>query len=116
MSSIRHNSTQADAEYAAINHEFGAEHRLYLQCKRDLLVANAKAGALKAAITGLLKFHQEGDDGAELPREYWSPGYREAVEHAEALVGSNVEVSGAGTAPTGLPGYASANDKERNDK
>lgn len=44
---------------------------------------------LHAAITGLLKFHQEGDDGAELPREYWSPGYREAVECAESLMGSN---------------------------
>ena len=42
--------------------------------------------ALKSAITGLLRFHQEGDDGAELPREYWSPGYREAVEYAEALM------------------------------
>lgn len=49
--------------------------------------------ALRAAITGLLKYHQEGDDGAELPREYWSPGYCEAVEHAEALVGSTVVVS-----------------------
>ena len=50
----------------------------------------ANTEELRAAITGLLKFHQEGDDGAELPREYWSPGYREAVEVAEALVGSNV--------------------------
>ena len=41
MSSIRHNSTQADAEYAALNHEFGVEHRLYLQCKYDLEAANA---------------------------------------------------------------------------
>ena len=41
MSSIRHNSTQADAEYAALNHEFGVEHRLYLQCKHDLEAANA---------------------------------------------------------------------------
>lgn len=53
------------------------------------LAANTEA--LKAAITGLLRFHQEGDDGAELPREYWSPGYREAVETAEALVGSNAQ-------------------------
>ena len=41
MSSIKHQSTQADAEYAALNHEFGVEHRLYLQCKHDLDVANA---------------------------------------------------------------------------
>lgn len=47
--------------------------------------------ALKSAIVGLLRFHQEGDDGAELPREYWSPGYREAVEYAEALIGPNAE-------------------------
>ena len=53
---------------------------VYLGCTSD---------KFKAAITGLLKYHQEGDDGAELPREYWSPGYREAVEIAEALVGSN---------------------------
>jgi hypothetical protein len=53
------------------------------------LSAETGCEALKTAITGLLKFHQEGDDGAELPREYWSTGYREAVEIAEALVGSN---------------------------
>lgn len=41
MSSIKHQSTQADEEYAALNHEFGVEHRLYLQCKHDLEAANA---------------------------------------------------------------------------
>ena len=56
------------------------------------LAANTEA--LKDAISGLLRFHQEGDDGAELPREYWSPGYREAVECAEALVGPNVDGTG----------------------
>ena len=49
---------------------------------------------LKAAIIGLLKYHQEGDDGAELPREYWSPGYRAAVEQAEAALLPNAKVSG----------------------
>ena len=39
MSSIKHNSIQADAEYAELNHEFGVEHRLYLKCKHDLALA-----------------------------------------------------------------------------
>lgn len=56
--------------------------------------AKHERNQLRAAITGLLKFYQEGDDGADLPREYWSPGYLEAVEIAESLVGPNVEVTG----------------------
>jgi len=50
------------------------------------------------ALEGLLRYHQEGDDGAELPREYWAPRYREAVERAEALVGATVlDGEGGGT-------------------
>ncbi|OGT54221.1 MAG: hypothetical protein A3E01_00080 [Gammaproteobacteria bacterium RIFCSPHIGHO2_12_FULL_63_22] len=58
--------------------------------------ASGMRDALKivSATRGLLKFHQEGDDGAELPREYWSHGYREAVERAEALVGPNALAKG----------------------
>ncbi len=54
---------------------------------RQLAATNAE---LRYALGGLLQFHQEGDDGAELPREYWTPNYRAMVEKAEALVGSNV--------------------------
>ena len=75
---------------AQINMKALVKHYTTLQTK------NVK---LRAAIVGLLRFHQEGDDGAELPREYWSPGYREAVEAAEALVGSNDPNSGAARGP-----------------
>ena len=77
---------------ASLVRELETDRDRLLGQRQDQAVA---IDALKAAITGLLKFHQEGDDGAELPREYWSPGYREAVEHAESLVGSNVELTGS---------------------
>lgn len=72
-------------------------HTKLVEAKRYGALAN-EIERLRAAIVGLLRFHQEGDDGAELPREYWSPGYREAVETAEALVGSNLEVTGTAAA------------------
>ena len=51
--------------------------------RRELEAANAK---MRKALLGLLKFHQEGDDGAELPREFWSGNYLDAVEAAEEVL------------------------------
>lgn len=44
------------------------------------------------ALKALLRFHPESPEtGAELSRECWTPGYREAVEAAEKLVGRTGE-------------------------
>lgn len=95
MSTIEQATTVLEAHGYSVCAEAVAE----LEKDRDRLLGqrqdqSVEIDALKAAITGLLKYHQDGDDGAELPREYWSPGYREAVEIAEALVGSNARVEG----------------------
>jgi len=62
------------------------QHLLHLAGATDydyLKAANAK---MRKALLGLLKFHQEGDDGAELPREFWSGNYLDAVEAAEEVL------------------------------
>ena len=42
---------------------------------------------LREALVRLLAFHPESPEtGAELPRESWTPGYRAAVEAAEAAL------------------------------
>ena len=49
-----------------------------------------KIDQLETALAALLSFHDEGDDGEAIPREYWSPEYLAAVENAEALLKPNV--------------------------
>ncbi len=45
------------------------------------------------ALRALLKFHPDNPEtGSELPRECWTPGYLEAVEAAEKLVGRTVDL------------------------
>ena len=41
---------------------------------------------LRAALSALLRYHSEDEFGVPFPREYWTPGYREAVEEAERLI------------------------------
>lgn len=43
-------------------------------------------GHLKTALKDILRFHEEGEDGLPIPREYWSTDYRKAVESAEFLL------------------------------
>lgn len=45
----------------------------------------AAAPDLLDALEKLLQFHEEDEQGA-IPRELWSPDYREAVETAEAAI------------------------------
>ena len=102
---MKRDEDMTDEEFSAAVEEFDQNTTGEIaDLNAALEAAESQVRALRDAITGLLKFHQEGDDGAELPREYWTPGYLQAVEHAEALVGSNAKVTGAGTASAGLPG------------
>lgn len=50
-----------------------------------LVAERAELHAMETALRGLLKFHVE-DDGEPVPRKYWTPEYRAAVEQAEAAL------------------------------
>lgn len=98
---MKRDEDMTDEEFSAAVEEFDQNTTGEIADLNTALEASeSQVRALRDAITGLLKFHQEGDDGAELPREYWTPGYLQAVEHAEALVGSNVVIQGP---PAGGP-------------
>jgi hypothetical protein len=58
----------------------------YLDASRRIKDDGFEIERLRNVLRGLLRFHQEDDDGAELPREYWSPTYRNAVDLAEAVL------------------------------
>jgi len=70
---------------AAIRRALVAEAEVEM-LKKNIAILSKEAAHAEAALSALLKFHQEGDDGAALPREYWSGDYRAAVEQAEAAI------------------------------
>jgi hypothetical protein len=63
-----------------------------------MLDASSEIERLRAALGALLRFHAEGDDGAELPRELWAVSYRAAVEGAEAALTPNAQGNAPSTA------------------
>ena len=108
MSSIKHQSAQSDAEYAALNHEFGVEHRLYLQCKHDL----ARLRAFVAAVHCRLA---HGPGMTEATRLMLIGECEKEIPSLSTLKTPNVEFSGAPQlhrgASAGTKGYASGGEE-----
>lgn len=73
------------------NYQADSIHSCHDKCQRVACVLRRENKQLREALTGLLVFHPDDEFGAELPKEYWMPAYRSAVEKAAAALAATKE-------------------------